>query len=133
LNISCSELSLSLAHSTMQSLRTRRASTKPAKSQPPKLKKSPSQAGARDARATSRKSRVDDKIKKRMSMRYADISAPNIMDIPSVPSLPSTVRLGGENEQDEFVRDNRNSAVVDSRAADKAILEQEDFDPDACE
>lgn len=111
----------------MQSLRTRRASTKPpSKSQQRQLKKS--QPGARDVR----KSRVDDKIKKRMSMRYADISAPNVLDIPSVPSLPSTLRLGGESEQDEVVMDRR-LVVEDPRATDKSILEKEDFDADACE
>jgi exocyst complex component 8 len=110
----------------MQSLRTRRASTKPAsKSQTRQLKKS--QPGVRDVR----KSRVDDKIKKRMSMRYADISAPTGLDIPSVPSLPSALRIGGESEQDEVVRD-RNSIVEDPRANDKRILEREDFDADAC-
>jgi hypothetical protein len=111
----------------MQSLRTRRASTKPpSKSQARQLKKS--QPGARDVR----KSRVDDKIKKRMSMRYADISAPNVLDIPSVPSLPSALRIGGDSEQDEVLRD-RNSIVQDPRANDKSILEREDFDADACE
>jgi exocyst complex component 8 len=112
----------------MQSLRTRRASTKPpsSKTQQRQLKKSP--PGARDVR----KSRVDDKIKKRMSMRYADISAPTNFNIPDVPSIPNALRAGGESEQDEVVQD-RNSIVEDPRAADKSILEREDFDADACE
>ena len=80
----------------MQSLRTRRPSDGPPKSskpqqQPQKLAKTPS----RRAGGAARKSRVDDKIKKRMSMRYADISAPTaVSGVPEMPALPVSLIPG---------------------------------------
>ena len=40
------------------------------------------------------KSRVDDRITKRLSTRYADISAPISLNAPTVPSLPAALRHG---------------------------------------
>ena len=104
----------------MQSLRTRRPSSKP-QSQPVK------------ARPVARnKSAVNDKIKKRMSMRYVDISGPTALNLPpAVPELPSSVR-SKEQEQDEVVQDLSAQVQLDPRAANNAVLEKDDFDPDAC-
>jgi hypothetical protein len=98
----------------MQSLRTGRT-TKRLNRQPPK---------ARSAATNARKSTVDDKIKKRMSMRYADPAVD--LNIPAVPSLPTTVEQ--QDEQSSLVGEERG----DSLDADKKVLEAEDFDPDAC-
>ena len=124
----------------MQSLRTRRPSAgqKPAR-QPTKLAKGP----AKSRSGSTRKSRVDDKIKKRMSMRYADISAPTDALVPAVPALPigagGGVRAGGqaappaELQQAQF-GDGRLVAEPreDAGAAELRLLDREDFDPDAC-
>lgn len=121
----------------MQSLRTRRPSTgqKPSR-QPTKLAKAPVKARS----GSTRKSRVDDKIKKRMSMRYADISAPTDASVPAVPSLPigsfglgaGVVGMGaGRGMDEEGVRDER-EAREDPREGDMRALESEKFDPDAC-
>lgn len=76
------------------------------------------------AKRDARKSRVDDKIKKRMSMRYADnvdFSAVGAMgDIPAMPNMPSSRATKDE------VRD-------DPRAVDVEVMQKEGFDPDACE
>ncbi|KAF8314536.1 hypothetical protein DL93DRAFT_2058184 [Clavulina sp. PMI_390] len=79
-------------------------------------------------RVDARKSRVGDKIKKRMSMRYADISDP--VGIPDVPAMPT---------QEEILDyDNSNAGAgirIGARAAitiDKEAMQQERFDPDAC-
>ncbi|KAJ6575466.1 hypothetical protein B0H19DRAFT_1128810 [Mycena capillaripes] len=82
-------------------------------------------------RRDPRKSRVDDKIKKRMSMRYADISSPtdlNVPPIPAMPGLPSSRTPG--REQDEVVMD-RNAGRGDRGIDDKKLLDKDDFDPDA--
>jgi len=66
-----------------------------------------------------------------MSMRYADVSGTDL-GIPDVPNLPNSTSIRpGARDQDEFVRD-RSSAREDPGAADKKMLEAEDFDPDAC-
>lgn len=158
----------------MQSLRTRRPSdgARPrqgagagAPRQPGqgKLSKSPSSAGLRQQAGRStrsmRKSRVDDKIKKRMSMRYADISGPTLAGgaVPAVPALPIGAYAGagglgvgvgagrrgagagaqyedayGYGMDEEGVRTGR-AARPDVREADLRGLESEAFDPDACE
>ncbi|KAL5519398.1 EXO84 [Sanghuangporus vaninii] len=144
----------------MQSLRTRRPSDgqrqKAAPRPQQKLSKSPSTAvaAAKQRTRSTRKSRVDDKIRKRMSMRYADISAPTLTGaggIPSVPALPigayggsgagvgSTGGYGASTSggygygyggiDEEGVRDER-QARQDVRETDLRALEQEEFDPD---
>ena len=131
----------------MQSLRTRRPSDGRQKQprQQQKLSKAPSNAGMKQRSLSTRKSRVDDKIKKRMSMRYADISAPRLQGdggVPAVPSLPvgayaagmggsSGAAAYGYEYDDEGFRDTRER--VDVREADMRAFERDNFDPDACE
>ncbi len=82
-----------------------------------------------------RKSRVDDRIKKRMSMRYA-ISSPTPADAtpPSVPTIPLGLRgpdLDIIRERDEIANQQAPSRE-DLRAMENKLLDVEDFDPDAC-
>jgi hypothetical protein len=72
-------------------------------------------------------------------MRYADISGPTELSIPDVPSIPrehvtaqgmrKTVSEQEEALADEEDTTNREDPIV----ADKRLLDQENFDPDACE
>jgi hypothetical protein len=82
----------------------------------------------------ARKSRVDDKIKKRMSMRYA-ISSPTPADAaPSVPTIPLGLRgpdLDIIREKDEVAQQHAPSKE-DLRAMENRLLDVEEFDPDAC-
>lgn len=128
----------------MQSLRTRKPSearSRGQKSGGNKLAKSGEGAVAR--RAT----RVDDKIKKRMSMRYADISSPTNVSVPPLPTIPLALRPGlgpgtsGKRdatdyaytgERDEGERGER-VGKEETREADLRMLDQDKFDPDACE
>lgn len=115
----------------MQSLRSRRPSV------PPKAQDSRSQEdvprissegkarprpNAKPVNTQARKSRVDDKIKKRMSMRYNDADAPRY-SVPDVPALPGSRNTRGSER--DVVRE-------DPRAVDIDILQQDNFDPDAC-
>jgi hypothetical protein len=79
---------------------------------------------------------VDDRIKKRMSMRYANISGPTDVSVPAMPSMPIGARpeVGGEvrEESDTGARREREK-VEDQRIAERKMLDKEDFDPDACE
>ncbi|KAJ7269384.1 hypothetical protein B0H12DRAFT_36009 [Mycena haematopus] len=116
----------------MQSLRTRRSEA-PAKSQrqPTRLAKPNGAAAAPAPRPRDpRKSRVDDKIKKRMSMRYADISGPTDLNVPPIPAMPGLPRATAGREQDEVVMD-RNAGREDRGVDDKKLLDKDDFDPDA--
>ena len=115
----------------MQSLRTR----KPSQARPKGQKREPT---IRQGRAIERKStRVDDKIKKRMSMRYAEISGPTpVGGIPAVPSLPAGMGAPRAfREQDELVREPKDKAAQEKQAKedDKKILDDDNFDADACE
>ncbi|KIK17345.1 hypothetical protein PISMIDRAFT_15218 [Pisolithus microcarpus 441] len=111
----------------MQSLRTRRPSDsrQPIKRSISKLAKSPS------TRHNARKSTVDDKIKKRMSLKYAEISSPTDVSVPTVPSIPIGLRPGLARDQDEIVRDVA-EVKEDPRLADQRLLDTQNFDPDAC-
>ncbi|KAG1845913.1 hypothetical protein DFJ58DRAFT_800298 [Suillus subalutaceus] len=107
----------------MQSLRTRRPSdTRTVKCQASKLEKKPINKNVR-------KSTVDDKIKKRMSLRYAEISAPTEASVPDVPSVPIGLRPGAVRDPDELVLE-RASIREDLKAIDQRLLDKEDFDPD---
>ncbi|KDQ51127.1 hypothetical protein JAAARDRAFT_140823 [Jaapia argillacea MUCL 33604] len=86
-------------------------------------------------RRNDRKSTVDAKIKKRMSMRYADISAPTNIgnNVPSVPAIPiglARSATSSTREQDEEVRE-RTRPKEDTKAAEMKLLDKGDFDPDA--
>ena len=107
----------------MQSLRSRRPSeSRPVKRNASKLAKSPS---------TRRKSTVDDKMKKRMSLRYADISAPTDPSVPALPTIPLGLRPGAHRDPDEIVKDVAH-VKEDPRLLDQRLLDKEDFDPDDC-
>ena len=76
----------------MQSLRTRKPSeSRPKGSQRQGTIRKPNPA-ARDP--DRRATRVGEKMKKRMSMRYADISLPTDGLVPDVPALPLGMRGG---------------------------------------
>jgi len=85
------------------------------------------------------KNRIDDKIKKRMSTRYADISSPTqLSGVPAMPSLMGLIPAGQRpevsgREGEEDLRD-RSGTKDDAKAAsdDKKLLSAEDFDPAAC-
>ncbi|KAF9072723.1 hypothetical protein BDP27DRAFT_1319865 [Rhodocollybia butyracea] len=104
----------------MQSLRSRRSQA-PAHGQRPR---------ARDAG----RSRVDDKIKKRMSTRYADISSPTELNVPRVPTLPTGgIRTGGEQDDSTQGRDDdlvTSQKTADAVAEEKRLLDDKNFDPD---
>jgi exocyst complex component 8 len=81
------------------------------------------------------KNKIDDKIKKRMSTRYAEISSPtHFAGLPPLPPMPNITGMvsAGQNsadysalEADEDVRD-------DDKVDDRKLLSSEDFDPTAC-
>ncbi|KAF7974912.1 hypothetical protein HWV62_11077 [Athelia sp. TMB] len=76
-----------------------------------------------------------------MSMRYAEISAPtNILEVPEVPTLPSTMRPGQGTGRDDanakLTGDGASGAtrrdrMEDPRVLERRMLDKEDFDPDA--
>ncbi|KAF9469596.1 Cullin repeat-like-containing domain protein, partial [Collybia nuda] len=83
------------------------------------------------------KSRVDDRIKKRMSMRYAEmVASPTDMDVvPPMPGYPGggapsmmSLGMGMERIGDEDVRDR---GPLRSTLDDKKILDDDNFDPDS--
>lgn len=129
----------------MQSLRTRR----PSQNKGGKLSKS-SNAPATDSPAKKqskdvRKSRVDDRIKKRMSMRYADISGPTDVSVPDMPSIPLGLRPGNRDDGSSVGRgsaageegksgrrEGKERDREDPRIAEKKMLDKDDFDADAC-
>ncbi|KAF9266928.1 hypothetical protein L218DRAFT_921708 [Marasmius fiardii PR-910] len=88
----------------------------------------------------SRKSRVDDKIKKRMSMRYADISGPTDLNVPAMPTIGAgigAIRVSprGKEKDEELVdideRGNGQGKGKMSLEDDKKLLDKSDFDPDS--
>ncbi|KAL4070455.1 hypothetical protein J3A83DRAFT_3205650 [Scleroderma citrinum] len=105
----------------MQSLRSRRP--EPIKRSISKLTKSTS------IRQNARKSTMDDKIKKRMSLRYAEISSPTDASVPALPTVPLGLRPGAARDLDEIVKDT-SEVKEDPRVADQRLLDTEDFDPD---
>ena len=112
----------------MQSLRTRR----PSESRN-RLQRQPTKARLPTNSAGRRATRVDDKIKKRMSMRYADISGPTDVQVPDVPALPIGVRASSQyrqpgQEEQRFTEEPKE----DTGAAELRLLDKDDFDPDAC-
>jgi hypothetical protein len=82
------------------------------------------------------RSKIDDKIKKRMSTRYADISSPTQLTVPPMPNL--NMVPAGQNSADYVVpeADEDKSVVRDEAKVvvdDRKLLSAEDFDPNACE
>jgi len=122
----------------MESLRSR-PSQGPRKPQrtPNKLAK----PGAGPTPRDRSKNKIDDKIKKRMSTRYAEISSPTqLTGLPPMPNMTAIVSAGQNSaddatlEADEDVRD-RTGSRDDVKVAgdDRKLLSAEDFDPTACE
>jgi hypothetical protein len=134
--IICSSHQVVLVPDNMEtSLRSR-----PAKAPPRKVTRTPTKLakpGAPAARERS-KTRIDDKIKKRMSARYADISSPTqLTGIPGMPSMMGLIPAGegavSPRDADEEVRDRADSREeAKSALDDKKLLSAEDFDPAAC-
>ena len=116
----------------MQSLRTRKPSQSHPKGQRPTNKLARNGPGPGVGR---RATRVDDKIKKRMSMRYADISGPTDASIPAVPTIPLALRAGPgvPRVQDAAAREREQASKEEQREAELRMLDKDDFDPDACE
>ena len=115
----------------MESLRSR-PSQGPRKKAPNKIAKPG--AAPRDRG----KNKIDDKIKKRMSTRYADISSPTqLTGVPPMPNMAGLVPAGRnsadyaplEVDEDKSVGRDDVKAVGD----DRKLLSAEDFDPNACE
>jgi hypothetical protein len=65
-----------------------------------------------------------------MSMRYAETT-----ENSNVPAMPSLAEVGRPpSREDDSVRSRTTSATKENpREADKKLLDQENFDPDACE
>ena len=105
------------------------------------LRSLPSQGPKKRAQAKLAKpgagprSKIDDKIKKRMSTRYADISSPTQVTVPPMPNL-AMVPAGQnsadyavlEADEDKSIAKEEAKVVVD----DRKLLSAEDFDPNAC-
>lgn len=116
----------------MESLRSRPSQG------PRKPREAPNKLAKPGAGPTARdrsKNKIDDKIKKRMSTRGAEISSPtHFAGLPPLPPMPNMVGMvsAGQNsvdysalEVDEDVRD-------DAKVDDRKLLSSEDFDPTAC-
>lgn len=111
--------------------------SRPAKAPPRKVARTPTRLVKPGIPATRERSknRIDDKIKKRMSARYAEISSPTqLTDIPGMPSfIPAGEGALSPQNADEEVRD-RGDSREEAKASldDKKLLSAEDFDPAAC-
>jgi hypothetical protein len=110
--------------------------SRPAKAPP---RKAPTKLAKPGAPATrERSNRIDDKIKKRMSTRYAEISSPTqLTGIPGMPSMMGLIPAGegavSPQDPDEEIRDRADSGE-EAKAAldDKKLLSAEDFNAAAC-
>ena len=114
---------------------TQPTSLRTGKSTGPKLQKQSSPRNVKRTDTDARKSRVDDKIKRRMSMRYADISVPQPTEnIPALPSIPAGFRpTHTRSESQGSMRIKRERQKEDARVAENKLLDKQDFDPDICE
>ncbi|KAH9884631.1 hypothetical protein C8Q73DRAFT_660739 [Cubamyces lactineus] len=110
----------------MQSLRSR----KPSESRPKSTQRQGTIRAPKPAarNADRRATRVGEKMKKRMSMRYADISAPTDASVPDVPAIPIGLRAT-QSRQDEqsFTEEPKEDPML----SELRLLDQDDFDPDA--
>ena len=114
---------------------TQPTSLRTGKSTGPKLQKQLSARNLKRNNTDARKSRVDDKIKRRMSMRYADISVPQPTEnVPALPSIPAGFKpTHARTESQGSMRIKREKQKEDARAAENKLLDKQEFDPDACE
>ncbi|EEB91704.1 hypothetical protein MPER_09900 [Moniliophthora perniciosa FA553] len=125
----------------MQSLRSGRSQGPRKSTRQSKLAKPGAGPTPRPRASDSRKSRVDDKIKKRMSMRYADISSPTELNVPPMPTIGVGMGMGARKavpreRDEELVKVYEDTEDKDTREKvssedDKKILDKQDFDPDA--
>lgn len=104
----------------MDSLRSR-----PSQAPRKALQKAPSKLSKPAARPKA--TRVDDKIKKRMSMRYAEISSP----LDGIPAMPSLMGTYSDARQEGAYGDEIKPDDAKVAAEDKKTLSADDFDPDA--
>lgn len=114
----------------MQSLRTRRPSESRAK-----VQRAPTKVRIAAGSAGRRATRVDDKIKKRMSMRYADISGPTEASVPAVPTIPLGMRAGAPlstSPEGIGLNERMQASKEEQRELELRMLDKEEFDPDAC-
>ncbi|OSD01155.1 hypothetical protein PYCCODRAFT_1392308 [Trametes coccinea BRFM310] len=112
----------------MQSLRSRKPSeSRPKGAQRQGTVRLPKPASRNaDRRAT----RVGEKMKKRMSMRYADISAPTDASVPDVPAIPIGMRAipsTSTQEEQRFTEEPKEDPML----TELRLLDQDQFDPDA--
>jgi len=112
--------------------------SRPSKAPPRKAQRTPTKL-AKSGASQRNKNRIDDKIKKRISTRYAEISSPTqLSGVPAIPTMMGLIPAGQEivspQEGDEDLRD-RSDIREEARAVvdDKKLLSIEDFDPAACE
>ncbi|KAI0370103.1 hypothetical protein BV20DRAFT_1044076 [Pilatotrama ljubarskyi] len=110
----------------MQSLRSR----KPSESRPKGAQRQGTVRAAKPAprNAERRATRVGEKMKKRMSMRYADISAPTDASVPDVPAIPIGLHATPYMQEEErFTEEPKEDPMV----SELRLLDQDNFDPDA--
>ncbi|KAI0652727.1 hypothetical protein C8Q79DRAFT_939095 [Trametes meyenii] len=110
----------------MQSLRSR----KPSESRPKGAQRQGTVRVPKPAprNAERRATRVGEKMKKRMSMRYADISAPTDVSVPDVPAIPIGMRATPyAQDMQRFTEEPKE----DLRISELRLLDKDDFDPDA--
>ncbi|KAI0352237.1 hypothetical protein OH77DRAFT_1460684 [Trametes cingulata] len=110
----------------MQSLRSR----KPSESRPKGAQRQGTVRAPKPAprNAERRATRVGEKMKKRMSMRYADISAPTDVSVPDVPAIPIGMRAAPYmQEEQRFTEEPKEDPMI----SELRLLDKDDFDPDA--
>jgi exocyst complex component 8 len=114
---------------------TQPTSLRTGKSTGPKLQKQPSTRNIKRKNTDARKSRVDDKIKRRMSMRYADISVPQPTEnVPALPSIPAGFKpVHSRSDSQASLKITREKQQEDARVAENKLLDKQEFDPDVCE
>lgn len=117
--------------------------TRPSQAPRGKVRRAPTKLAKPGAGVTPRekgKGRIDDKIKKRMSTRYAEISSPTqLSGVPAMPSFMNLIPAGQELDANAYdgVEEMRERDVerenIKAAEDDKKLLESTDFDPAACE
>jgi hypothetical protein len=113
--------------------------SRPAKAPPRKVTRTPTKLAKHGGPVTRERSknRIDDKIKKRMSARYAEISSPTqLSGIPGLPSMTGLIPAGegaiSPLDADEEVRDRADAREEAKASLDDKLLNAENFDPAAC-